>query len=124
MRLRVALDTKASTLCPFVERFTQPDALVYTDEYDSYNPLQRQRITVCHSSKEWARDDDGDGWYESHTNSDEGMWTGLRNFLRPFRGVHKAYLAGYVAIYEFHVNLKVISPPFIAALVHRHSFCT
>ena len=124
VRLRVALDTKASTLCPFVERFTQPDALVYTDEYDSYNPLQRQRITVCHSSKEWARDDDGDGWYESHTNSDEGMWTGLRNFLRPFRGVHKAYLAGYVAIYEFHVNLKVISPPFIAALVHRHSFCT
>ena len=54
----------------------------------------------------------------------EGMWSGLRHFLRPFRGVHKAYLDGYVAIYEFRVNLKVISPTFIAALVHRHSFCT
>jgi transposase-like protein len=124
VRLRVALDTKASTLCPFVEHFTLPDTLVYTDEYDSYNPLKRERITVCHSAKEWARDDDGDGWYESHTNSDEGMWTGLRNFLRPFRGVHKRYLAGYVAIYEFHVNLKAISPAFIAALVRSHSFCT
>ena len=124
VRLRVARDTKASTVCPFVERFTQPEALVYTDEYASYNPLQRERITVCHGTKEWARDDDGDGWYETHTNSDEGMWVGLRNFLRPFRGVHKAYLNGYVAIYEFHVNLKAISPTFIAALVKNHSFCT
>jgi transposase len=124
VRLRVVLDTKASTLCPLVEQFTHPDALVYTDEYASYDPLKRARITVCHGKNEWARDEDGDGWYETHTNTDEGMWTGLRNFLRPFRGVHKAYLDGYVAIYEFHVNLKAISPAFIAALVRRHSFCT
>jgi transposase len=50
------------------------------------------------------------------------MWMGLRNFLRPFRGVHKAYLSGYVAVYEFCVNLKAISPAFIAALVRRYSF--
>jgi len=122
LRLRVVLDTQTTTVCGFVEQFTQPDTLVYTDEYASYNALQRPRITVCHGKKEWARDDDDDGWYESHTNTDEGMWVGLRNFLRPFRGVHKRYLAGYVAIYEFRVNLKAISPPFIAALVRRHSF--
>ena len=68
------------------------------------------------------RDDDGDGWYETHTNSNEGLWTGLRNFLRPFRGVHKRYLYDYVAIHEFHVNLKAISPYFISTLVHRYSF--
>jgi hypothetical protein len=77
---------------------------------------------VCHSAKEWARDDDGDGWYETHTNSNEGLWTGLRNFLRPFRGVHKRYLHGSVAIHAFGVNLKAISPNFISALVQRHSF--
>jgi transposase len=121
VRLRVARNTKAETLCPFVERFTRPEALVYTDDYDSYNPLRRDRVVVCHSSKEWARDDDGDGWFESHTNTEEGLWTGLRNFLRPFRGVHKRYLAGYVAVYEFHVNFKAISPAFIAALVRRYS---
>jgi len=49
------------------------------------------------------------------------MLTGLRNFLRSSRGVHKAYLDGYVAIHEFRVNLKAISPPFIAALVRRYS---
>jgi transposase-like protein len=50
------------------------------------------------------------------------MWPGLRNFLRPFRGVHKAYLDGYVAIYELRVNFKTISPALIAALVRLHSF--
>ena len=122
IRLRVAPNTRSLTLCSFVEQFTQADALVYTDDYQSYNALRRVRETVCHSAKEWARDDDGDGWYETHTNSTEGLWTGLRNFLRPFRGVHKRYLHGYVAIHEFRVNLKAISPDFISALVHRHSF--
>ena len=95
---------------------------MYTDEYASYDALQRRRVMVSHGTKEWARDDDGDGWFETHTNSTEGMWTGLRNFLRPFRGVHKGYLDGYVAIHEFRVNLKAISPDFIAALVQLHSF--
>ena len=122
VRLRVVDDTRMTTLCSFVESFTQPDTLVYTDEYQSYNNLQRVRETVCHGVHEWARDDDGDGWFETHTNTSEGLWTGLRNFLRPFRGVSKHFLHGYVAIHEFGVNLKAISPIFIAALVHHHSF--
>jgi transposase-like protein len=122
IRLRVVQNTTSLTLCSFVEQFTQPDTLVYTDEYRSYDALRRIRQAVCHGAKEWARDDDGDGWFEIHTNSNEGLWTGLRNFLRPFRGVHKRYLHGYVAIHEFRVNLKAISPIFISALVRRHSF--
>jgi transposase-like protein len=51
-----------------------------------------------------------------------GMWTGLRNFLRPFRGVHKRFLHGYLSIYEFRVDLKRISPAFIGALVHRYLY--
>src|SRR5688572_7653971 len=121
VRLRVVDDTRQTTLCAFVQRFTHPEALVYTDEYPSYNDQQRGRETVCHGVHEWARDDDGDGWFETHTNSSEGLWTGLRNFLRPFRGVSKHFLHGYVAIHEFRVNLKAISPTFIAALVRFHS---
>jgi len=122
IRLRVVQDTKSLTLCSFVEQFTQPETLVYTDEYQSYDALKRIRETVCHRANEWARDDDGDGWFETHTNANEGLWTGLRNFLRPFRGVSKHFLHGYVAIHEFSVNLKAISPAFISALVRRHSF--
>ena len=32
IRLRVVQNTKSLTLCRFVEQFTQPDSLVYTDE--------------------------------------------------------------------------------------------
>ena len=45
---------------------------------------QRGHATVKHSKKEWARDD-GDGIREVHSNTIEGTWTGLKNFLRPFR---------------------------------------
>lgn len=112
-------NTQGATLCPFVEQFTQPEATLYTDKYDSYNKLKRMRSTVCHSKNEWARDDDGDGIREVHVNSNEGVWTGLHNFLRPFRGVHKQYLSGYVAIHEFAVNHKAVSPKFVATIVRR-----
>lgn len=120
IRIRVMKNTQGKTLCPFVERFTQSEATLYTDEYDSYNRLQRIRHTVCHGKNEWARDDDGDGVREVHVNSNEGGWTGLRNFLRPYRGVHKAYLSGYVAIHEMAVNHKQVSPAIISALVRLH----
>ena len=76
--------------------------------------------TVSHSIKEWARDEDGDGIREVHVNTIEGLWTTLRNFLRSFRGVHKKYLAGYVAMCEFAINLKRVSPDFISSLVATH----
>ena len=120
VRIRVMKNTQGKTLCPFVERFTQAQATLYTDEYDSYNRLKRIRLTVCHGKNEWARDDDGDGIREVHVNSNEGGWTGLRNFLRPYRGVHKAYLSGYVAIHELAVNHKQVSPAIVSALVRLH----
>ena len=121
VRLRVVVNTKAVTLETHVHRFTLPTCHIYTDEYDSYNKLQRPHSTVAHGKKEWARDDDGDGIREVHTNTTEGMWTGLRNFLRPFRGVSKYYLAGYVAIYECWRNSKSVSPDLISALVKVHT---
>jgi len=47
----------------------------------------RRHAAVSHVRYEWARDDDGDGVREVHCNTLEGLWTGLRNFLRPFSGV-------------------------------------
>jgi transposase len=69
---------------------------------------------------EWARDDDGDGIREVHVNTIEGMWTGVRNFLRPFRGVHKRYWSQYVAMCEFDINRKRVTPKFIASIVALH----
>jgi transposase-like protein len=92
--------------------------ILYTDEASNYPGVHPQHATVCHSIKEWARDDDGDGKREVHCNSCEGAGSGLRNFLRIFRGVHKYYLADYVATYEMIANTKRITP----AIVQRMSF--
>ena len=120
----MAKDTTGATLQAHVHRFTGEMAKVYTDEWGGYNRVRRTHSTVCHSMKEWARDDDGDGIREVHTNTTEGMWAGVRTFLRPFRGVHKRYLSGYIAMCEFGINLKRISPAFISALVALHPFQT
>lgn len=117
VRLRVVKHTDGKTLKRHVTQFTICAATVNTDEWLGYNHITRKRVTVNHGTHEWARDDDGDGIREIHINTTEGMWTGLRNFLRLFRGVHKKYLASYVAIHEHAVNLKKISPKFISALV-------
>jgi transposase-like protein len=120
VRLRVVTDTKQTTLRAHVEQFTGPGTHVYTDEYDSYATIERPHTTVCHAAREWARDADGDGTREAHTNTCEGMWAALRTYLRVFRGVHKRYLSGYVALHEFRVNLKAVSRLFVAALVTVH----
>jgi transposase-like protein len=117
IRLQVVTDTKATTLCQYVHGSTRPGTVIYTDELASYVALQRPHQTVSHAQTEWARDDDGDTIREVHINTLEGFWTGLRNFLRPFRGVHKRYLAGYVAIHQVRANAKRLSAPLVARLV-------
>jgi transposase len=116
VRLRVVKDTTGQTLSQHVHQYTIDEAISNTDDYQSYNPVQRERDIVCHSHH-WARDDDGDGFFEVHTNTVEGMWAAVRTFLRVFRGVHKRYLSGYIAMCEFSINLKRITPDFISALV-------
>ena len=105
-----------------MQTFTLDAAIVNTDEWLGYTHLERRHVIVCHSAGEWARDDDGDGIREVHTNTAEGMWTTTRNFLRPLRGVHKRYLSGYIAICEFSINLKRVTPEFISTIVTKHYF--
>jgi transposase len=116
IRLTVCENTQQRTIQPRVERATVKTAIVYTDESHAYNHLAatgRSHYRVCHSHGEYARDDDGDGVCEVHCNTMEGIWTGLRNFLRPFRGVHKKYLAPYVAVFEWAYNLKTVTAKFL-----------
>ena len=109
-----------ATIVPLVVTHTFPWCTLYTDESNAYNPIAdtgRSHSTVSHAQREWARDDDGDGIRAVHSNSMEGIWTGLRNFLRPFRGVHKRYLAQYVAIFEWTHNLKFVTDSFLRLLM-------
>ena len=117
VRLRVGYQTDSATLLAHVHKFTQPTAIVYTDGWRGYNRIDRSHAIVRHGDGEWARDDDADGILETHINTIEGVWTTVRNFLRPFRGVHKKFLAGYIAICEFAINIKFVTVEFISKLV-------
>jgi transposase len=120
VRLRVVTNTDAATLEAHVHQFTQRKAIVNTDEWQGYNQVRRTRVVVKHRLKEWARDDDGDGQREVHINTIEGIWTSVRNFLRPFRGVHKKYLSHYVAVCEWRLTHKRLMPRQLARFVRSH----
>jgi transposase len=122
IRLQVCHHSDRATLQPLVEAHTRDDATVNTDEWSAYSRLSetgRLHQTVCHAPghREWARDDDGDGIREVHTNTIEGIWTGLRNFLRPFRGVSKWFLDQYSAVFEWAHNLKRVTADFLRAMM-------
>ena len=108
-------------------------AILYTDDWGGYRRVESDldiaHATVRHSpdengAREWARDDDGDGVREVHCNTCEGAGTGLRNFLRVFRGVHKRHLKCYVATYEAMVNAKVINAVLIQRMCRSRSVQT
>ena len=122
IRLAVCHHSDRQTLQPFVAARTSDTATVFTDEWQAYDRLPetgRTHASVCHTpgQREWARDDDGDGIREVHCNTMEGIWTGLRNFLRLFRGVNKEYLSQYTAVFEVGHNRKQVSPTLLRAMM-------
>lgn len=112
--------TDARTRPEHGEQLTTVGTQVYTDQWRGYNHLDRPHLTLGHARHAWVRDADAIGIREVHLNTAEGMGTLLRNFMRPFRGVHKKFLAGYLALCEFPIHLKRITPDFSAALVALH----
>lgn len=122
LRLTVARHTTTAELQPLVLAASPPGSMIYSDDCLAYRRLprhERRHATVNHNAKppEYARDDDGDGVREVHNNTSEGIWTGLRNFLRTFRGVSKHYLHQYVAVFQWGHNLKCVNDRFLRLLL-------
>jgi transposase-like protein len=122
VRMEVIEHADKATLEKFVVDNTEPQTMVFTDGSACYEDLpdrDRPHASVNHSQREYARDDDGDGFCEVHDNTMEGIWTGLRNFLRPFRGLNKHFLSGYVAVFVWAYNFKVASDDALRVLLGR-----
>jgi hypothetical protein len=119
-RLSVERHADAGALNRVVREASEPPARVHTDDWRGYDRLAEAghpRSSVCHGAGAWARDDDGDGVREVPNSTPEGLWTGLRTFLRPSRGVNKSYLYQDVAIFEWGHNIKRVTPAFIRAML-------
>jgi transposase len=59
-----------------------------------------------------------------HVNALEGLWTGMRNFLRSFRGVSKKYLCQDVAMFEWAYNAERAKRAFLQAVLGVRSATT
>jgi transposase-like protein len=122
VRLAVVHNSSRDDLEPLALSWTKTGTTINTDEWKAYNRLSdnnRNHEQVCHKPGEriWAADLDGDGVNEVHTNTIEGFWTGLRNFLRPFRGVNKVYLQQYCNVFQWCHNFKTATSSFLRLLL-------
>lgn len=107
--IRLLDNVQQETIKPLILQSIAPDTLINTDEYSIYSRLTEwgfKHKTVNHSAGEYARDEDGDGFHEVHVNTMEGLWSLLRSWIRPHRGISQAKLPLYLAFFEFVYNLK------------------
>ena len=107
--LKMLSDVKRKTIAPLIRQTVAVGSEIHTDEYAIYNALESwgyEHHTVNHARGEFARDEDGDGFHEIHTNTVEGFWSLLRSWLRPHRGISQTHLPLYLGFFQFVHNAK------------------
>lgn len=122
--IQMLANVQQKTIQPIIQSTVAAGSLVYTDEYNIYKRLEDwgyPHKTVNHSQREFARDEDGDGFCEVHVNSIEGFWSLLRSWLRPHRGISQEKLPLYLGFFEFVHNVrrrgKALLPSLLAVLL-------
>ena len=118
--IRMLPNVQQRTIEPLITRFVVKGTLINTDEYDIHARLPSwgyQHKTVCHSQGEYARDEDGDGFHEVHVNTMEGVWSLLRSWLRPHRGISQEKLPAYPGFFQFVHNARKRGKALLGALI-------
>ena len=97
---QVVAHTDAPTLQGFVERNTEPDATVYTDEARAYRGMSRRHEAVKHSVSEYVRG-------MAHTNGMESHWAALkRGYDGVYHHMSEKHLDRYVTEFEGRHNRR------------------
>lgn len=107
--IQMLANVQQKTIKPIIQATVSAGTLIYSDEYDIYARLEAWGYvhkSVCHSAGEYARDDDDDGFCEVHVNTMEGVWSLLRSWLRPHRGISQEKLPLYLGFFEFVHNAR------------------
>jgi transposase len=118
--IRMLENVQQVTIAPLIRSTIVPGTVVYTDEYDIYARLSQWGYghrTVCHAAREFARDEDGDGFCEVHVNTIEGFWSLLRSWLRPHRGVSQEKLPLYLGFFEYVHNVRKRGKALLGSLI-------
>ena len=97
-------NVKAATVMPHIIEKALPKSTIYTDEYRTYNTLQRrgfQHRRIRHSEKIYVSGD-------VHTNTIEGFWSLVKRGIGGvYHAVSKKHLQGYLNEYAWRYNQRL-----------------
>ena len=113
-------NVQQATIKPVIEATVTKGSLIDTGEYNIYARLPAwgdPHKTVCHGRGECARDEDGDGFCEVHVNTMEGLWSVLRSWLCPHRGIAQEKLPDYLGFFQFVHNARRRGKALLSALI-------
>ncbi len=98
---KVVPDVRRHTLVPFMADKVDRNAILYTDEFPSYDTMARigyTHLRINHHSKEYVRG-------KVHTNTIEGFWSLVKRGIGGvYHSVSPDYLQSYVNEYAFRYN--------------------
>ena len=92
-------NTKISTLMPIIKQKVQPDSIVYSDYYHSYDVLdvsEFKHFRINHSEK-FAEE-------KNHINGIENFWNQAKRHLRKFNGIPKEHFHLLIKECQFRFN--------------------
>jgi hypothetical protein len=114
----VVADVTGETLKDAIREVVDKRAYILTDEYGSYNGLDKEfagHDSVCHSAKEWVRGD-------VNTNTVESSFALVkRGIVGIYHNVSKEYLHRYIWQFDFLWNNRGLSDGERISLVVKSS---
>jgi transposase len=110
VRAVVAADVKGATLLGLVKEHVLPKSTVFTDDFSSYDLMDRHineynHRRINHSEKIYVMGD-------VHTNTIEGFWSLVKTGIRGvYHSVGRHYLQTYLNEYSFRYNRRFDEQP-------------
>lgn len=96
---QIVENTKTDTLLPIIRSHIEPDSIVYTDYYRSYNVLdvsEFKHYRINHS-KLFAKN-------HNHINGIENFWNQAKRHMRKFNGIPKQHFNLFLKECEWRFN--------------------
>ena len=96
---RITPDARSATLMPIMKEKIQPDSIVYTDAFVSYNVLdvsEFRHYRINHSALFADR--------KNHINWIENFWDQAKRYIRKFNGIPRTHFHLYLRECEWRFN--------------------
>ncbi len=111
-------DAKRATVMPHVKKKVLPESMVYTDEYQIYDALNREGYRhhrVHHREEVYVAGD-------VHTNTIEGFWSLVKRGIGGvYHSVSSRHLQGYLDEYAYRYNHRKDERPMFLTMLSRVS---